>query len=293
MTLTPRIAIPQPTSTDPEYNERSWKLYAAAVERAGGVAVQVPLNQPQASLARLASSCEAVLLPGSAADLDPEKYGAERLPECNAKDGAREAVDDLLLQDAFNLRKPILGICYGLQSLNVWRSGKLIQDLPRFFAEKASGDPTNQKPVNHKPGRTVAHAHPVAVVPDSQLAAIVKDAEDSEPVDRQPGFVRISVNSSHHQAIAAPGDRMRIVATSPEDGVIEALEGASDGQWVLGVQWHPERTYEGSAASRAIFDAFVQAAAAWKPEPIRESQPESHPDAEIRRPGLKRPGSKR
>jgi putative glutamine amidotransferase len=73
----------------------------------------------------------------------------------------------------------------------------------------------------------------------------------------------ISVNSSHHQAAEVVGDGLRLVAWSPEDGVKEAVEGTSPDQFVLGVQWHPERTYDSDPASRAIFRAFVQAAADW------------------------------
>jgi putative glutamine amidotransferase len=265
MPTPPRIAIPQPTSTDSEYNERSWPQYAEAIKRAGGSAVEIPLAESQDVLARLISTCSAVLLPGSGADVDPEKYGAERIAECGAKDPAREAADELLLQDAFNLKKPILGICYGLQSLNVWKSGKLIQDLDRFFEK----NPTKlSRKVDHKPGRTVQHAHTIAVEPDSQLASILKDAGDAE---KQANLWRVSVNSSHHQAIAEPGDRMRVVARSTDDRVIEALEDPHAPQFLLGVQWHPERTYELSEASRAIFQAFVEAAAAWKPTPIATS----------------------
>ena len=267
MTSSPRIAIPEPTSTDQEYNQRTWRQYAEAVEQAGGIAVPVPLKEAQSTLARIASSCSGVLLPGCANDVDPEKYGAQRIPECNAKDGPREAVDDLLLQDAFNLHKPILGICYGLQSLNVWRNGSLIQDLTRYFEAPGQESQASAR-VDHKPGRTVQHAHPVAVDPGSHLAQILNDAAD---VEHAPDVLRLSVNSSHHQAIQQAGDQLRIVARSPLDGVIEALESPAADQFILGVQWHPERTREASSASRAIFQAFVQAVRDWHPRPIRES----------------------
>src|ERR1700733_1641723 len=202
---TPRIAIPEPTSNDLEYNERSWPQYAHAVEASGGLAVKIPLSASPAKVAQLASSCEGVLLPGSGADVDPEKYGHERIPECGEADPAREVVDKLLMQDAANLHKPIFGICYGLQSWNVWRGGTLIQDL--------------HTGVNHKPGRTVREAHPVELAGESYLGKVA-------------GAPAISVNSSHHQAVDQPGDGLRVVARSSEDGVIEAVEG--DGpQFVL------------------------------------------------------------
>ncbi len=265
----PRIAIPQPTSQDPEYNERAWRQYAEAIERSGGVPVYLPLSESQAALARLAGSCSGVLLPGSGADVDPEKYGEAPIPECGPKDAARESADDLLLQDAFNLGKPVLGVCYGMQSLNVWRDGKLIQDLKRNFEpESTSAEGSTPRLLNHAPGRDVERAHWVTLAPESLLSGIVAEAADLEGGS---GALRLPVNSSHHQAVRTPGDHLRIVARSPEDGVIEALEGAAPREFVLGVQWHPERTYQTSAASRAIFDAFVRAAARWRPRAIRES----------------------
>jgi putative glutamine amidotransferase len=239
----PRIAIPVPTLNDLEYNERSWPQYAQAVEASGGIAVKVPLSALPAEVAQLASSCEGVLLPGSGADVDPEKYGQERIPECGKADPAREAVDELLMQDAANLHKPLFGICYGLQSWNVWRGGSLVQHL--------------QTGVNHAPGRTVIDAHHITVEEGSQLAGLATDGE-------------LAVNSSHHQAIDRPGDGLRVVARSIEDGVIEAVEGTGD-QFVVAVQWHPERTFADDPASKALFDNFVQAAAKWHPRPIRES----------------------
>jgi putative glutamine amidotransferase len=79
------------------------------------------------------------------------------------------------------------------------------------------------------------------------------------------------VNSSHHQAIRVPGDKLLVSAVSPADGVIEAVELDAADHFALAVQWHPERTYMESAASRAIFSAFVQAAAAWTAPQIEES----------------------
>jgi putative glutamine amidotransferase len=255
----PRIAIPIPTSTNTAYNQNSWPLYAAAVERAGGEPVEVPLNLSPAEIAKLANSCQATLLPGSPADVNPQKYGQEAEPATAPVDLPRENVDELLLQDAHNLYKPLLCICYGTQSLNVWRGGTLIQDL-------------NLLPVNHKAGRAVAIAHTAAIAPDSVLASLTTPIEAPE----QENFLRLPINSSHHQAIGIPGDGLRIAARCPQDAVIEAVEGgqsAEHGQahFVLGVQWHPERSYEISPASQAIFGRFIREAADWTPRAIRTS----------------------
>jgi putative glutamine amidotransferase len=127
-------------------------------------------------------------------------------------------------------------------------------------------------PVNHRAGRSVAVAHTVAVAPDSVVGGLVSGDEAPE----QEGFLRLPVNSSHHQAIGVPGDGLRIAARSVEDGVIEAVELSSDlddagGPFCIGVQWHPERTFDESAASRALFGRFVAEAAAWTPRRVTTS----------------------
>ena len=239
-----RIAIPEPTSTDAAYNERSLPQYIAALEAAGASPIVVPVNGPQDLVARLLAEVQGILLPGSGFDVDPERYGEARIPECGAADPARTAVDELLLQDGFNLRKPILAICHGTQSLNVWRSGSLIQDL------KTS--------VNHRPGREVVEAHPIDIAKESRLSGLLMPGERRE----------LMVNSSHHQAVWVPGDKLLVSAVSPEDGVIEAVELDAADHFVLGVQWHPERTYTQMASSRAIFAAFAKAALEWHPPRI-------------------------
>jgi putative glutamine amidotransferase len=255
----PRIAIPAPTSTDLEYNLRSWPQYASAVELAGGEAVEVPLTLNPAQIANLINTCQGVLLPGSPADVNPQKYGQDAIEACAPADHARENVDELLIQDAHNLYKPIFAICFGLQFLNVWRGGTLVQDLSIL-------------PVNHAAGRGVAIAHSAAIAPDSLLGSLL----DSTEAPEQDDFLRLPINSSHHQAIGIPGDGFRVAARCPQDGVIEAVEGgqASEGatsHFVLGVQWHPERSYDISQSSRTLFDRFVAQAAAWTPRPIHTS----------------------
>lgn len=245
----PRIAIPEPTSTNEAYNQRSLPQYVRAIEAAGGVAVPIPLKESPEVQASLLASCSAILLPGSPADVDPALYGEAKAKECADKDALREATDELLLSDAFSQYKPLLGICFGLQSLNVWRRGTLIQHLPQMATE-------NQNGVNHEPGREVQNAHPVLIEEGSLLAKVLGPGESSG----------LQVNSSHHQAIARPGEGLRVVATSPVDGVIEALEATEPGRFAVAVQWHPERSYETSAASRALFAAFLDAARAWSPE---------------------------
>jgi putative glutamine amidotransferase len=242
-----RIAIPEPTSGDQAYNQRSLPQYVAALEAAGATAVVVPLNERQDQVARILADVQGILLPGSGYDVDPQRYGEDPIPECAEPDPARTAVDELMLQDAFNLHKPILGICAGTQSLNVWRNGSLVQDL--------------KTPVNHRPGREVVDAHPVQIAAGSKLASILPAGQERDE----------KVNSSHHQAIRSVGDNLLVSAVSPEDGVVEAIELDSPDHFVVGVQWHPERTYAQSEFSRAIFAAFVGAVGSWQPRAIEDS----------------------
>ncbi|MGA2276167.1 MAG: gamma-glutamyl-gamma-aminobutyrate hydrolase family protein [Terracidiphilus sp.] len=240
------VAIPEPTGADSTYNQRSLPAYLVALRSAGATPILVPLHERQDRVARLLAGVQGILLPGSRFDVDPQRYGEDPVPECSEADPERTAVDELLLQDAFNLHKPILAICGGAQSLNVWLNGSLVQDL--------------KTAVDHHPGRDVVQAHPVRIAPGSMLAGLVPQGYPGEP----------EVNSSHHQAIRTPGDNLRVSAVSSVDGVVEAVELDSREHFVLGVQWHPERTYTRSAFSRAIFAAFVQAAVVWQPRRIAD-----------------------
>jgi len=242
------IAIPEPTSSDVEYNGRSLPPYLSALETAGAQVRVVPLDEPQDRVADLLGGVQGILLPGSRFDVDPQRYGEEPIPECGASDPARTAVDELLLQDAFNLRKPILAICHGTQTLNVWRNGSLFQDL--------------KTAVNHRPGRDVIEAHPIRIRAGSRLERLLP----LELSHREVHETR--VNSSHHQAIHVPGDNLRVSAVSPADGVIEAVELDALDHFVVGVQWHPERTCGYSALSRALFAALIRESEKWQPPRI-------------------------
>jgi len=267
--MRPCIAIPVPHSTRPLYTRLSLPQYENAVRQAGGEPMIIDVNATPSEIAQAVKRCDGVLLPGSPADVDPEKYGAARHPDTASADSFRDNTDELLLQDAYNMRKPVFGICYGLQSLNVWRTGTLDQALP--------------KGVNHRAGRSVTQAHRVAVDPESKLAAILREAgalpqlrpagTEQPPDSGQPtNELVIPVNSSHRQAPEVLGDGLRLAAWCPDDGVKEALEGTSPDHFVLGVQWHPERTCDSEPASRAMFRAFVKAAAKWHEQLSRKQQ---------------------
>lgn len=242
-----QIAIPEPTSFDTAYNQRSLPQYLAALHSAGATSIVVPLHERQDRVAKLLAHVQGILLPGSPADVDPQRYNEVPHPSIAAPDPQRNAVDELLLQETFGMHKPVLAICQGLQTLNVWCNGSLIQDL--------------QTSVNHRPGRDVAEAHEIQIEAESLLAPLLgSDAQ-----------LRAQVNSSHHQAVHIAGDQLRVIAQAVGDGTIEAVERVSSQHFVLGVQWHPERTYTTSRFSRSIFAAFVQAAARWTPREIKDS----------------------
>lgn len=273
------IAIPEPTSFDTAYNQRALPQYLHALHAAGATPILIPLHESRERVARILATVQGILLPGSPADIDPEKYGAERHPRTAPADAPRAAVDELLLADAFQVQKPVFAICQGLQLLNTWRGGTLIQDIP---AEVGTA-------VNHDPGRMVAEAHPLAVTAGTRLAALVAKAAGGNGETQHASAFRMPhqhdpnteplredaehlyVNSSHHQAVRTVGENLTISARSPEDGVIEAVELASPEHWVVGVQWHPERTCDQSALSRHLFRAFVDAAQCWTPRRMEEA----------------------
>jgi putative glutamine amidotransferase len=238
-----------PHSSDAEYAERAIPQYEKAVMRAGGEPVCIALDQTVDELRSAIERCDGVLLPGSNADVDPAKFHAARSARTAAADQARDAVDDLLLENAYALRKPVLGICYGLQSLNVYRAGSLVQHIPDFLPERTRGR------INHEAGKAVAVAHSVEIVRDSRLAQVVGGSRAKSP----SGPLVISVNSSHHQSVDGIGEGLRVAARCPDDGIIEALEGTAPDHFVLAVQWHPERSVEEDAASAAIFRALIDA----------------------------------
>jgi putative glutamine amidotransferase len=234
--------MPEPCSYDSEYSNRVLPAYLQAIEAAGGQAVVIPLGSSPEEIAKAITHCSAILLPGSKADVDPQKFDAPRHAKTAAADPPRDAADELLLQDAYNLRKPVFGICYGLQSLNVWRSGTLVQHI--------------ESQINHAAGAKVETAHSVKIAPDSLLASAAGES----------GGRTMPVNSSHHQSADTVGDGLRVVARCPEDEIIEAIEGTQPGHYVMAVQWHPERDFDRDVLSANLFRALVQAAREWHPQ---------------------------
>ena len=260
--MLPRIAIPMPHSTDREYGERAIPQYERAVMLAGGEPVRIPLDTTSAKVNAVIKHCSGVLLPGSNADVDPARFKQNKSTHTAEADHRREDVDDFLLEDAYANGKPVLGICYGLQSLNVFRKGSLIQHIPDFLPE------VTRAKVNHEAGKKVPIAHTVEIAAGSMLQRITcRDsharlsgrAEFERAGGDGIGWV-LPVNSSHHQSVDTIGDGLRIVARCPDDSIIEAVEGTSSDHFVVAVQWHPERSVDDDEASLAIFRELVEAA---------------------------------
>jgi len=169
----------------------------------------------------------------------PDQHCDEPRPEKAAEaDSDRERTDFALLAHAFAQHKPVLAICYGIQSLNVYLGGSLVQDIP---SEVSSG---------------IQHAWPKHDGPEPHHAAKL---EADSRLAQLAGSSEVNVNSSHHQSILEAGRNLRVVGHAP-DGVIEAVEWTGDDTWVIGVQWHPERMMYQDPLAQALFREFIGAA---------------------------------
>lgn len=214
--------------------ESYWMLpgYMKGIENAGGIPVMLPLTSDKNSIDQLAHQFDGFLFSGGH-DINPELYHEEMLPECTELCLERDSMESLLFEEILNLDKPVLGICRGLQFINVALGGTLYQDL-------ATQHPSE---TNHrmKPpyNRTI---HKVTIFPDTPFAAIIPSQE-------------LGVNSCHHQAIKELASSLKAGAVS-EDGLIEAIYMPSK-KFVIATQWHPEFALDANMYSENIFEKFV------------------------------------
>jgi putative glutamine amidotransferase len=236
----PRIGLPWRTAAEEAANRRSkMDNYVRSVERAGAEAVLLSLTFDRETLQREAAYLDAFLLPGSPADVDPAHFGAKRHPAAEDPDHARERTDFTLLEHALVTGKPVLAICYGIQSLNVFLGGTLIQDIPAEVGTKIIHSP----PDDYLPDGSEA---PDAIHGASFAQGRLRGISDAPQAE---------VNSWHHQSVLDPGQNLLITAHAP-DGVVEAVEWTDDSNWIVGVQWHPERM-PGDALAQALFRELV------------------------------------
>ncbi len=211
----PRVCI---TCAGKNSLPRSAEIYIEAVARSGGSG---SLVAPGEDAAACAARFDGLLIPGGR-DLPPSRYGENVLFPIDAEDSDRSDFEFCLLREIMKRKKPVLGICYGMQLINVFSGGTLYQDI----GQQVAG------PMDHRSGE-----HDITFSSENMITS---------------GICR--VNSSHHQAVRALGRGLKVCAVA-EDGVVEAFCGDEYG-FLVGVQWHPER--EASELRDRIFGLFVR-----------------------------------
>ncbi|MCQ2118358.1 MAG: gamma-glutamyl-gamma-aminobutyrate hydrolase family protein [Bacteroidales bacterium] len=188
--------------------------YIDAVINGGGIPVLLPVTDVEYVIAAAVAAVDGVVLTGGE-DFDPQIYGEEELPECGGINGYRDTCDLLIAKYALKYKKPVLGICRGLQLMNIATGGTLYQDLP------------SQKGVHHR--QEVASTIPTHGI-KVEKNSILYDLMGSED---------LQVNTFHHQAVKDLGKDLRIIAMST-DGVVEGFQSTGRKPKVLCVQFHPE-----------------------------------------------------
>lgn len=208
------------------------KGYAQAIEEAGGVPVMLPYNQ---DIDSLLSIIDGLIIPGGDEDIHPRFYSQEIAHARVKTNDERAEFEFRILASALKQDMPVLGICNGLQLINIHFKGTLFQHLPDYI----KGD------INHEqPAPKDVPSHEIIIEDESLLRALT--SED-----------RPMVNSTHHQAINQLGEGLRISARAP-DGVVEAIE-ATDHRFLVGVEWHPEHL--NTELDRNLFKKLVEEAA--------------------------------
>lgn len=231
--MKPLIAI---LSLYDEGKDSYWMLpgYVQGLEDAGASPVILPYTACTETLERYAALCDGFLFPGGQ-DLHPSLYGEEPTDQCGELCRRRDDMEAAFYPLARATGKPMLGVCRGIQMVNVMHGGTLYQDLP---TELPSPVQHHETPPYDKVAHTVA-------------------IRKGTPLYDAVGLTEMNVNSYHHQAVKQVGEGLAVAAQAP-DGVIEALY-LPDHTFALAVQWHPEFSRLADENSRKIFQAFVEA----------------------------------
>ncbi|MEE9255777.1 MAG: gamma-glutamyl-gamma-aminobutyrate hydrolase family protein [bacterium] len=215
--------------------------YVHCITKAGGIPILLPSMEDEKDARSLIEMLDALVISGGGHDIDPELYGERHQPECGPPNAKRAGFELSICRGALSRDMPVLGICGGIQALNVAAGGTLIQDIGTQIDEPLPHIPEDTKKATYT-------YHPIEVL-SSNLEATI-------------GSGPYTVNSHHHQSVKDLGSGMRVAAQSP-DGVIEAIECASC-RFVLGVQWHPESMaaygYGDSDTSEHIFARLIDEA---------------------------------
>ena len=221
-----------------------WMLpgYMKGIEAAGGFPLMLPLTSARADIQQMMRICDGILFTGGQ-DVEPQRYGEEKEDICGECCAQRDEMEAALLEEVLRADMPALGICRGLQLLNVCLGGTLYQDLP---AQHASGVRHSQRPPYDEP------AHSVRLLAHTPLHDLLQ----------KPA---LQVNSYHHQAIRSLSGKLQAMAAAP-DGIVEAVYHPGR-RFVWAVQWHPEFSYMKDSDNLAILRAFVSAARTAMKEP--------------------------
>ncbi|MBI5880382.1 MAG: gamma-glutamyl-gamma-aminobutyrate hydrolase family protein [Chloroflexi bacterium] len=241
----PLIGIPTATTLTEHYWARVVydvvAAYSRAVDRNGGVPMLIPLNLSDEALRTLYDRVDGVLLAGGD-DMHPATYGESAQPHCGAPDSLRDATELKIARWALDERKPLLGICRGLQMINVATGGTLYQDVDTEYPD----------PIQHRirgaNGMPINAPHPIAIDEGSRLAKAI-------------GATTAIVNSGHHQAVKDVGDGLQVIARAA-DQLVEAVTAVADERYILAVQFHPELMIDDEPRMNGIFRDFVNACSA-------------------------------
>ena len=210
--------------------------YIRAIEELGGIPLILPLVAGPAARRRLLDGVDGLLLTGSGPDLPPRLYGERQRYKFPLVSERRANFELELVHQARQRDLPLLGICGGMQTVNVACGGSLFQDIPAQVPQA----------LEHRQKTKAIHvSHPVAVTPKTLLRKIVKQA-------------RLMVNSSHHQSVKTVAPSLMVSAIAP-DGVVEAIESPAH-RFLLAIQWHPEFLFERHKLHRRLFEALLRAA---------------------------------
>ncbi|MCD8012877.1 MAG: gamma-glutamyl-gamma-aminobutyrate hydrolase family protein [Lachnospiraceae bacterium] len=216
--------------------ESIWMLpgYMNGIKEAGGIPVIMPLTSTPEDALEVFGKCDGLLMTGGQ-DVSPALYNEQRGEKCGVSCCERDVLEAALYANALEQDKPVLGICRGIQLINVLQGGTLYQDLP---SEYKSGIEHHMAPPY------TGSAHSVSINKQSPLYDLLLTE-------------KLNVNSCHHQAIKKPGADLEIIAES-EDGLIESVRHTGK-RFVWAFQWHPEFDFHVNQNSRKIFEAFVNA----------------------------------